>query len=270
VPRSLKAKAERVIAAEAAKGGEPSIAAAKPRQRSSAFVAEHAGINLYSEYSLHAQLKEHLAAPGDRLEARVEGKVVDLVRSSGELVEVQTGHLGQIVPKVLALAAAGHKVRVVYPISVEREIRRLDPKTGELLSVRKSPKRGDLYQLFDELVKATGLIASHNVSVELIFVRSSETKTRDGSGSWRRRGDKTLDRELLEVVSSRSFKTRAQWLALIPRGLEEPFSSASLAAALEVEAEAARKILYCLARAGLLAESGKSGRLKLYARVKRS
>lgn len=230
-------------------------------------VAEKAGINLYSEYSLHAQLKERLAGPGDRLEASVGGKVVDLVRADGELVEVQTGHLGQIVPKVLALAASGHRVRVVYPISVEREIRRLDPKTGELLSVRRSPKRGDLYHLFDELVKASGLVAAKGVTVEALFVRSSETKTRDGSGSWRRRGDRTIDRELLEVLDSRSFRTRSQWLALLPKGLPEPWTSASVAEALGASSDAARKLLYCLCRAGLIVEAGKSGRHKAYGKA---
>jgi hypothetical protein len=232
-------------------------------------VAEYAGINLYAEQSLHASIKSYLAAPGDRLEAKVEGKVVDLVRSDGELVEVQTGHLGKIVPKVLALAGAGYRVRVVYPVAAECELRRLDPRTSELLSVRRSPKRGDVYQLFDELVKATGLMMSPNVTVEVLLVRSAETKTRDGSGSWRRRGDRTIDRELVEVLSSTSFRTRTQWLSLIPKSLPPPWSSASLAGALGIKPEKARKLLYCLARAGLLAEAGKDGRLKLYARAPR-
>ncbi len=79
--------------------------------------------------------------------------------------------------------------------------------------MRKSPKRGDLYSLFDELVQAKGLIASRNVTVEVVLVRIAEVKTRDGSGSWWRKGDRRVDRELLEVISSRSFRTRAQWLA---------------------------------------------------------
>ena len=228
-------------------------------------VAERSGINLYAEHSLHSALKESLASPGDRLEAVVGGKVVDLVRASGELVEVQTGSLHKIVPKVLALAAKGHKVRVVFPVAVDRVIRRLDPKTEELLSVRKSPKRGDIYSLFDELVQAKGLIASRNVTVEVLLVRTAEVKTRDGSGSWRRRGDRIVDRELLEILSSRSFRTRGQWLALIPKGLPAPWTSTSLGKALEIGSDRARKILYCLARAGLLVEAGKEGRLKLYA-----
>ena len=237
---------------------------------SSGLVAERSGINLYSEHSLHARHKVYLAGPGDRLEVPVDGKVVDLVRADGELVEVQTGRLGNIVPKVLALADRGHRVRVVHPIPVEREIRRLDPKTEELLSVRKSPKRGDIYSLFDELVQAKGLIASRNVTVEVMLVRSAEIKIRDGSGSWRRRGDRTVDRELVEVLSSRCFRTRGQWLALIPKALPAPWSSSALGEALGIDADRARKILYCLAREGLLAEAGKDGRRKTYVAAKTS
>jgi len=235
-----------------------------------ALVAERSGLNLYAEYSLHAQLKEWLAGPGDRLEALVDGKVVDLVRADGELVEVQTGNLHKIAPKVLALAAAGKKVRVVYPVAAETSIRRLDPKTGELVSTRKSPKRGDLYSVFDVLVNAPALIAARNVSVEVLLVRAVDVKVRDGSGSWRRRGDRREDRALEEVLSSRVLRTRADWLGLVPRRLPEPWSSSSVGEALGVGADRARKILYCFARAGLVAEAGKDGRRKLYAPVRRA
>ncbi|MFA6366196.1 MAG: hypothetical protein WCX13_03295 [Candidatus Hydrogenedentales bacterium] len=231
--------------------------------------AERSGINLYSEYSLHAQLKDYLAKPEDRLEALVEGKVVDLVRADGELVEVQTGHLGQLAPKVLEFAGKGYRVRVIYPVSARRELRRLDPVTNELLSVRMSPKRGDLYSLFDELIRAPGFVAARNVTVEILMVRSAETKIRDGSGSWWRKGDRTVDKELLEVLSSRSFRTRGQWLALIPKSLASPFTSAALGEAIGIHPQRARKILYCFCHAGLLAESGKHGRYKTYEKLSR-
>jgi hypothetical protein len=231
------------------------------------FAAERTGINVYSEYSLHEQLKAYLARPGDRLEALIEGKVIDLARADGELVEVQTGHLGQLTPKALGLAAKGYRVRVVVPISAERRLRRLDPETGEVISVRMSPKRCDEYSLFDELVHASGLIAASNVTVELLIVKSLETKTRDGTGSWWRKGDRTIDRELVEVLSSRSFCTKDQWFAVIPTGLAPPWDSESLGEALDIRPERARKILYCLCRAGLLAESSKkNGRHKAFER----
>lgn len=226
--------------------------------------AERAGINLYAEYSLHAQLKEYLARPGDRLEALIEGKIIDLVRADGELVEVQTGHLGQIRSKVLGLAGKGCRVRVVYPISVARILRRLDPVTAELISTRKSPKHGDVYSLFDELVHAPEFIATPNVAFEVLMIHSIETKTRDGSGSWWHRGDRTIDRELVEVFSSRSFQSAGDWFALVPENLDPPWSSAALGEALGIEAGRARKILYCFCRAGLFVESEKHGHGKTY------
>ena len=229
--------------------------------------AECRGINLYSERSLHAQLKARLARAGDRIEAKVGGRVVDLLRSDGEIVEVQTGHFGSIAPKVIALAAAGWKVRVVHPVAAETEIRRLDPATEELSSTRRSPKRGDVYSAFDELVSSPELIGSRNITFEVLLVRVAETKIRDGTGSWRRRGDRIVDRELVEVLSSRSFRTAAQWLALIPRALPQPWSSTSLGAELGIGAGRARKLLYCFSRAGILEEAGTEGRRKLYRRA---
>lgn len=236
----------------------------KPPADGARFVAERAGINLYSEQSLHSQLKEAYAEAGDRLESPVLGKVVDLVKSDGELVEVQTKSLGKIAAKVLALAAAGHRVRIVHPVSVETSIRRIDPATGEHLSTRRSPKRGDVYSVFEELVHASGLIAARNVSLEVVLVKTIETRSRDGSGSWRRRGDRTADRELAEILSSRVFSSRADWLRLIPRSLEPPWSSGSLGEALGIDATRARQILYCFAKAALVSEEGREGRRKLY------
>jgi hypothetical protein len=245
----------------------------RPARRSGAAradaVAETAGINLYSEGSLHAQVKSYLSAPGDRFEVSVEGKVVDLLKSDGEIVEVQTVGLAKIQPKVLALARAGRRVRVVHPIAVESEIRRLDPATDELLSSRRSPKRGDVYELFGELAWATGLVAARSVTVEALMVRTAVTRKNDGSGSWRRKGDRTVDRELVEVLGSRRFRTGSQWLALIPKDLVPPWTSSSLGEALGIRPARARLVLYCLARAGLLVESGRDGRLKLYAKASR-
>ena len=230
-------------------------------------VAEQAGINLYSEYSLHEQLKMYLAGPGDRIEVPVEGKVVDLVRADGELVEVQTGHIGQLAPKALGLVEKGYRIRIVYPVSAERMLRRLDPGTGEVISVRRSPKRGDLYSLFDELVHASSFVAAKNITVEVLLVRSVETRTRDGTGSWWKKGDRTVDRALEEVIASKSFCSSTQWMAIIPRELAPPWDSASLGAALGIGPERARRILYCFCRAGLLVELGGAGRRKTYGRA---
>lgn len=226
-------------------------------------VAESAGIGLYAEHGLHAALKlAYAGQPGARLEVPVAGKVVDVVLPD-ELVEIQTRNIGSITEKILHLACTG-PVRVVHPIVIDTVIERLDPTDGSLVSSRRARTRRDFYSLFDELVHAPLLVGSPNVRFDVVLVRVRELRVRDGSGSWRRRGDRVLSRDLSDVVSTSSLNSRADWLALIPAALVPPYDSATLGAALGISAPRARKILYVLARAGLLREAGVSGRRKLY------
>src|SRR3954449_12385398 len=67
------------------------------------------------EGALHAALKRRLAGPGDRLEVPVDGYVIDVVRGSGELVEVQTGSFSPLRAKLDALLDR-HPMRIVHPV----------------------------------------------------------------------------------------------------------------------------------------------------------
>lgn len=228
-------------------------------------VAESPGIGLYAETGLHDALKRrYAAAPGARLEARVGGKVVD-VALPDELIEVQTRSLGAIQHKILHLACI-MPVRLVHPVVVEKRIRRLDPSSGAELTSRLYRGRKDRYSAFDELVRAPLIVASANVRFDLALVRVVEERVRDGSGSWRRKGDRTLGRELEGVIETLSLDGPLDWLALLPGGAprDEPWDSAALGAALGIRPERARKILYTYAKAGLMEQVGKDGRRKLY------
>ena len=227
-------------------------------------VAEAPGIGLYAETGLHDALKRRYASvPGARLEARIGGKVVD-VALPDELVEIQTRGLGSIQEKILHLACI-MPVRVVHPIVVEKLIHRMDPESGEELSVRRYRAKKDLYSVFDELVRASLIVASPNVSVDIALVRVREERVRDGSGSWRRKGDRVLSRQLDEVLGCTTLSGPFDWLGLIPSALPAPYDSASLGEALGIAADRARKLLYTLARAGLLEAAGSLGRRKRYA-----
>lgn len=224
------------------------------------------GIGVYAESGLHASLKAHFAGEAGRFEVPLEGKIVDLVRMGPrgeELVEIQTRRFDKIRDKVLALAE-GHRVRIVHPVPVELRIARISPETGEVLSERKSPKSGDLWSVFDELMRAPALMVARNVTIEVVLVRCREIRCRDGGGSWRRRGDRTLSRDLEEVLGTRVFSKPSDWLRLLPRDLPPPWSSASLGEALGIGAERARRVLYSYAAAGLIVPAGKDGRRKLY------
>src|SRR4030042_1787412 len=94
-------------------------------------------IGTLNEKPLHAALKAWYAQPGDQLEAKVDGYIIDIVRGD-LLVEVQTRNLAAIKRKLLALVSH-HPVRVVYPKAREKWIVKLS-QDGSRVGRRKSPK----------------------------------------------------------------------------------------------------------------------------------
>jgi hypothetical protein len=220
------------------------------------------GIGSLNETTLHADLKRWYAQPGDRLEIKVDGYVVDIVR--GELlIEIQTRNFNALKRKLHSLTE-NHPVRLIHPIPLEKWIVRLAADGETHLSRRKSPRRGRLEQLFAELVRIPGLIAHPNFSLEVILVRMEEIQLDDGRGSWRRKGRSIYDRRLLEVVSQRVFSAPDDFLALLPPGLPTLFTNRDLARALAQPRHVAQKMTYCLSRMDVLVQAGQRGRSYLY------
>ncbi|MEA2341027.1 MAG: hypothetical protein QOG11_1104, partial [Solirubrobacteraceae bacterium] len=125
------------------------------------------GIGELREGPLHAALKAHLATPGDALEVRVDGYVIDLRRADGELVEVQTGSFSPLGPKLDALLDA-HRIRIVHPVPARRRVVRVDAD-GQVVSARRSPARGRALHVFDRLVSFPSLLGHPNLTVEVLL-----------------------------------------------------------------------------------------------------
>lgn len=225
------------------------------------------GIGLLAERSLHAALKQHLAQPGDRLEAPLGRYVIDIVRDD-LLIEIQTRHLYAMRPKLRRLLD-DHRVHLIHPLPHERWIIRLD-KAGRQISRRKSPKRATVYDLFSELVRIPDLAAHPNLTLEALLVREEEIWVDDGQGSWRRGRWSRTDRLLLDVVGGVVLSTPADYLGLLPGHLAQPFSNKDLAAALRCPVALAQKMTYTLRRMELLEPAGKDGRAVVYRVVPKS
>jgi len=218
-----------------------------------------------NEGPLHAALKSWYARSGDQFEVRVGGFLVDIVQ--GELlVEIQTANFSAIRRK-LARLAAHYRVRLVYPVAAEKWIVRLDQDGHTPLGRRKSPKRGAIEDVFQELVRLPELILNPNFSIHVLLIQEEEVRTFDAKRAWRRRGWVTQERRLLDVVDHSLFETAQDLAALIPEGLAEPFSTAELAARLGRPDWLARKMAYCLREMGALTAVGKRGNAILYVRT---
>lgn len=220
----------------------------------------------YRERSLHAALKELYTRPGDRQEAEVDGFLVDVLREEG-IVEIQTGSFASVRSKLRRLVS-NHRVLVVFPITIEKWIVRVDAD-GCLLGRRRSPKRGDPVDVFDQLVTFPELVADANFALELLAVREDELRAPIPADSGRRRWPRDwqrIDRRLLEVVGSTVVSSAGDLGALLPRAMPDPFTTSELAAATRRPLRLAQRMAYCLQKVGCLEVAGRHGRSVAYRR----
>lgn len=222
------------------------------------------GINTWNENQLHATLKTWYAGPTARFEVPVENYVIDIVEND-TLIEIQTRHFHAMKRK-LAKLTPNYPVRVVYPVSVNKWIVKMDLETGEVLDRRKSPRRGTVEDLFLELVRLPHLLAHPNFSLDVLLIHEEEIRVYDGKRGWRRKGWVTHERRLIDVIDHQLFKEPADLAVLIPAALEEPFTTGDLAKAIKRPRRIAQKMAYCLRELTLIEMDGKKGNAYLYKR----
>jgi hypothetical protein len=209
------------------------------------------------ERGLHAELKEWLQRPGDLIEGTVWGYRADLIRGD-LLIEIQTGNFPQIRAK-LARLLKGYRVRLVHPVPERRwVIREVEGKKQRRISHRV----GRVEEVFNELVYCPTLPLDPNFSLEVLLVHSEEAQSVKWRGRKRTRYTVT-ERHLVKVVSSTVFEKPEDYLKLIP-DMHGAFTSRQFSKAAGLRITLARRVVYCLAKMGMLEEVGSVARAKLY------
>lgn len=216
------------------------------------------------EGPLHAALKALLAGPGDRLEVPVDRFVIDLVRADGELVEVQTGGFGPLGRKLDALLDA-HRFRIVHPVAAERRIVRVD-ENGELVAVRRSPRRASAVNVLDKLVAFPSLLSHPNLTVEVLLLREDHVRAARPDTSGRRRRDPG-QRRLVDVLDRVEIGAPKDVLRVLPDLPRDPFTTRELALLLGCSPTLAARAAYCLRLLELTEPAGRRGPAPLHRAV---
>lgn len=216
------------------------------------------------ETTLHRQLKAHYAADGAQVEQRIGRYRIDVVAGK-ELIEIQLGSLSAIRDKIAALVKR-HPVRVVKPIVAAKYLVKHDRAGGRMISRRRSPKRGVVLDLFEELVHFTRVFPHPRLVLEVVLVEIEELR-HPGHGKrryWRRNDHVVADQRLLSVVGGESFHAAADLCRLLPKRLPKTFHTGHLANGLGVERWIAQRMAYCLRNTGAIQTVGKERGAWLY------
>lgn len=222
------------------------------------------------ETSLHRQLKEHYAVDASRQEVACEGYRIDAVRN-GRLIEIQHGSLAAIRDKIATLLE-NHRVMVVKPIIANKLLVKLDSRGGDEIDRRRSPKRGQLLDVFDELVYFTRVFPHKRLALEVALVEVEELRY-PGHGRRRRRRENDFqieDQRLTRIVETHRFRTLADLRRLLPSDLPSSFHTGHLAELMGIRRHVAQRIAYFLRETGAIFSVGKQGNAVLYSRRKRA
>jgi hypothetical protein len=225
---------------------------------------ESRAIGTLNEGALHAQLKDWYRRPGDLVEQVVDGFVVDLIRGD-LLVEIQTGGFAPLRRK-LELLTRRHRVRLVAPLPLVRTISRLSDE-GELLSTRRSPRRGRVEDIFERLVSIPSLLSCPRFELELILTHQDERRVHRPGQAYRRHGWVVAGRRLVSAEQSVRIASPDDAARLLPAGLPELFDTAELAKAAGIERRLAQQMTYCLRALGVLETRGKRGNAIIHLRA---
>jgi hypothetical protein len=222
------------------------------------------------ETSLHRELKAHYADSPEDQEVVLDGYRIDAI-SDGELIEIQHGSLAAIRDKIAKLLKK-HRVTVVKPIIARKQLVKLKRRGGKVIGSRLSPKRGQVLDVFDELVYFTQVFPHKRLTLEVLLVEVEELRY-PGHGRRRRRGKRDFqieDQRLLGVVEAHRFRTLADLRNVLPKQLPAIFHTGDLAECLEIKRWVAQRIAYCLRETGAIKSVGKQGNALLYRQLRRA
>ena len=223
------------------------------------------GIGTFNEQPLHSALKDAYTDRGGRQEVAIGGYVIDVVNGE-QLIEIQTQRFYAIKRKIFELINK-YSLKLVYPIASEKWLLKLPKVEGGDFERRKSPKRGQPYEVFNELVSFPELLKQPNFIIDVALVDVEEVRRYTGKQFRRQNGWKTLEQRLIRIRRVITVQRPADLLDLIPERLPVEFTTADLEKAAQMPRWLAQKAAYCMKQAGAVRQIGKRGRFNLYKQI---
>ena len=182
-------------------------------------------INTYNETHLHRTLKDLYSSNGAVQESPLEGFICDIY-DAGQIVEIQTSKLSALRVKLETLLPL-YPIRIVYPIIENAYILTLNAD-GSKRSCRKSPKHGNFYQIFRELLGIVHCLDNPNLTIQILYIDCEVIKIDDKKGRSRYKRSRIIDKKLLKIHREEEFCGINSFTALFMEKLPETFISADL------------------------------------------
>lgn len=231
-----------------------------------------------NESSLHKTLKKlySLQKEGSKTEVELDGHVYDIVTTDNQVIEIQNLNVSKLFNKCKDALEKGRKVTIVHPVVIEKTICLV--KSDGSVKKRKSPKKGSIYSLCRELTGIYPLLLEKNFKLEVPLVTISEIREQtdypvQSKNNLRRfkRDWIKKDKKLNSIIDIKTFNSKSDYIALLPKELPELFSTGDvkkkIAENKDVPASACKNaniLLWLLSKMNLISKISKEGNAYIY------
>ncbi len=222
-------------------------------------------VGTLNERTLHRTLKELYSKNSAECEVRLNGYIADIFDGT-TVTEIQSGQFFKLTKKLNAFSEE-YKVKIVYPVAAVKWISWIDDDTGEIVSRRKSPKKGAPYDILDPLYDIRQFIFHPNVTFEVALVTVEEYRILNGFGKTKKRRACHYDKIPVQLGSTVLFCCKKDYLSAIPPELPCTFTSAQFSKAVKRNMRFTYRALKVLEAAGAITRCGKSGKHILYKKL---
>lgn len=220
------------------------------------------GIGTLSEKTVHAILKNYYEPDEDYHEIPVNGYVADIYRD-GNIIEIQTANFNKLRNK-LDVFLNDYQVTVVYPMPYIKWLSWLDEETGYIGPKRKSPKKGNPYEVFYQLYKIKSYLTNPNIRIKIVMMNMEEIRLLNGWSKDKKKGSSRFDRIPTEIVEEIDLYSLEDYMQMVPIELTETFCSKDYAKASHLSIGMAQTALNILTYTGTVKRIGKRGNEILY------
>ena len=226
-------------------------------------IARQTGIGTMGEKGVHSTLKHYYEPDVSCHEIPIGGYVADIVGERG-VIEIQTAGFYKLREKLTAFLEAA-RVTVVWPCVVKKRLITIDKATGEVQSVRRSPKKASRYGLLCELWGLGDLLLHPDLSIVIAMLEADEYRPAGQARSRRRRGALNgVERIPTAFVGEMCFDCPDDYRRLIPEALPDRFTMAQFSSAAGFSSLQTSGAIKALLKLGVIAEDGKEGRSRAF------
>ena len=227
-------------------------------------VHEPDSIGLLKEKTLHTVVKDFFAPDDSCKEIPVNHYVADICYGD-QIIEIQNGNFYKMRDKLLSFLP-DYQVTVVYPMPYHKWTLWIDPESGELSKRNRSPVAASPFRAFKEIYRIKTFLNHPHLKIILLMIDFEEYRMLDGWSSNRKRGSHRHDRIPLILEAEYVLDTPADYCALIPDMLPEPFTAKELAKEVKIPASLGSTVMNIMLGTGAVLKEGQQGRAYTYIR----